>query len=107
MYGYDINYSDIAIAKHTQPPINMPFKAASNNFSGDVTQWQDVQPHVYYAPYLNPVDGLNYTLRFVNTSFHNHVRGGYYASVSFMDEQFGMLCHISSFKVKFECRSWY
>ena len=90
-YGYNLNYSDIAIAKNTEIPHNMPFKAASNNFSQDVTQWADVDPYVYYAPYKNPVDGLNYTLRFVNKSFHNHVRGGYYSSISFMDEQFGRI----------------
>eukprot|EP01084_Bolivina_argentea_P093700 168480_1 len=91
-YGYDNNYSNIAKAKYTSTPYNMPLKAASNNFSKDITnQWNDVNPYVYYAPYLNPIDGLNYTLRYLNTSFHNHIRGGYYASVAFMDDQFGRI----------------
>ena len=88
-YGYDNNYKDIEIAKHTTMPQNAPIKA-SNNGSG-VAGWQDVNPYVYYVNYTDPADKKPGILKYVNTSYHNHLRAGYYASVSFMDAQFGRI----------------
>ncbi|ETO30092.1 hypothetical protein RFI_07028 [Reticulomyxa filosa] len=70
----------IAIAKYPNPPKNMPIPAFNNNT--EMETMQDVIPHVY----LN-----EQKLTLVNTSYHQHLRQGYYASVSFMDSQFGVI----------------
>ena len=95
-YGYDNNYSDIIIAKHTTIPKNAPIKA-SNNATGP-TNWDDTKKHIYYTEYTNPKEipsknggGKNYTLRYVNDTFHKNLRGGYYSAVSWMDSQFGRI----------------
>eukprot|EP01084_Bolivina_argentea_P093701 168483_1 len=88
-YGYNNNYSNIEIAKHRQPPYNMPFPAYLA--SVDEVLWDDVKPHIYAEEYLNPADGKNYTIKLINDSFHSHIRGGYYSSISFMDAQFGRI----------------
>eukprot|EP01084_Bolivina_argentea_P297734 512983_1 len=86
--GWNNNFSNIAIAKHTKIPENAPIQATSN-CSVDVCGWNDVIPHLYHEQYINPPDNKTYTIQYVNESFHNHVRGGYYSTVSFMDAQFG------------------
>ncbi len=40
-YGYNINYSDIAIAKHITIPQNAPIKATNN--ASAVASWGDVK----------------------------------------------------------------
>ena len=86
--GWNNNFSDIAIAKHTKMPINAPIKATSN-CSVDVCGWSDVIPYEYIEDYKNPADNKTYKIKYVNESFHNHVRGAYYSTIQFMDEQVG------------------
>eukprot|EP01084_Bolivina_argentea_P255059 428906_1 len=87
-YGYNNNYTNIEIAKHISLPINAPITASNNN--SDISKWQDVSEHFYYTNYIDN-NGTNYTVRYINTSYHQHLRAGYYASVAFMDNQFGRI----------------
>ena len=89
-YGYDINYSDIQIAKHTTIPQNAPIKA-SNNASAIGNTFPDVQPWRYYVNYKDPGTGKEEVLMYINTTYHKNLRAGYYASVAFMDAQFGRI----------------
>ena len=88
-YGYDTNYSDIVIAKHTTIPKNAPIKA-SNNATG-AARWDDAKPYLYYVNYTDPATNQVYVLRYVDTAYHANLRAGYYASVAFMDAQFGRI----------------
>eukprot|EP01084_Bolivina_argentea_P255056 428903_1 len=88
-YGYNTNYSNIAIAKHTTIPQNAPIKATNN--ASAVSGWGDVKPYLYDVNYKDPQNGKMYRIRYVNTSYHNHLRAAYYASVAFMDAQFGRI----------------
>ena len=87
-YGYNNNYSNIQIAKHRTIPQNAPIKA-TNNASGP-SSWRDVEPYLYYVNYTDPT-GRKGVIRYINDSYHSHLIAGYFASVSFMDQQFGRI----------------
>ena len=71
-YGYDMNYSDISIAKHNKAPINMPLKA-TNNASG-FAGYPDVSKRFYEESYFDPATQKNGTIRYVEDAYHSHLR---------------------------------
>eukprot|EP01084_Bolivina_argentea_P255057 428904_1 len=88
-YGYNNNYTNIQIAKHRKAPYNMPIKATNN--ASQIAGYPDVSKQLYYEPYTDPVSHNNVTIRYVEDSYHHNLRAAYYASVSFMDAQFGKI----------------
>ncbi len=81
------NNASIPIAKHRQPPYNMPVWAA-NNGSG-IRNCDDVQSHLYLKKY--EWEGTTYELVEVADDYHANIRAGYYAAVSYMDSQLGKI----------------
>eukprot|EP01083_Nonionella_stella_P284108 967033_1 len=50
-----------------------------------------LKKQLYYEMYTDPVSHKNFTIRYVDDSYHHNLRAAYYASVSFMDAQFGKI----------------
>lgn len=78
---------NIAPAKYNYPPQNMPIKATEN--CSEINTYDDILSHLEYMDY--EWEDEQYTIALINDSMSNRLRSGYYASVSFMDEEFGKI----------------
>ena len=81
------NPNDIKIAEHREP-INSPPWASDNN--GEMSSMQDVtgnHTYIYKYEWNNTI----YNVTEISDDYHAILRRGYYASVTFMDSQFGKI----------------